>query len=149
MSATVASNGGARPAFGRKASGDGAQPVSGLSPAVCRQMAEAFPLAPDAKVIREFEPSGQPGPEARCIMGDGVQQALVIVGDHPYDLMTDGARRIASRALQKSEYSNHGLSPTGAVFALLDGRPVLDPEALEARQGDCRYGRAFLLSPSL
>jgi hypothetical protein len=127
-----------------------AEPViAPLSPDICRQMAQAFPLAADARILRTFDEAAGPGPRAKYIMADSSRQAVIIVGDHPYEVMSDSARRLASRALQKSEYSHHGLSPTGSIFALLDGRVVRDPELLAGRQRDCRYGRAFLLSPSL
>lgn len=128
---------------------DKAPTVALLPAAVCEQMSRAFPLGNDAKVIKRFEAPADPeGAYAHSVMGDTRQQILIIVGRHPYELMADRARRIASQALKESEFSNLGMSSTGGIFVIMDGEILTDAAKIERHQKECLFARAFLLTQS-
>jgi hypothetical protein len=124
--------------------------VARLKPEVCAQMAKAFPLGANAKIVKQFDkPESADGAYAHAVMADGARQILVMVGEHPYTVMSDDTRRRASRAVKETELANLGMSPLGGVFALLDGQVVTDPAVLNQRQDECVFGRAFALTSPL
>jgi hypothetical protein len=117
-----------------------------LPPAVCVQMAAAFPLAPDAQTLHRFEPPGDgTGTYAHSIVGDGRRQALIMAGPHPYDLAADSLRLIAGTALRGTVFADRSISATGGVFAILNGGVETDPDAILRHQDRCQFGRAFEL----
>lgn len=120
--------------------------VAPLSSAICEQMIRAFPLGDNARIIKTFTAPEQPdGPYPHAIMGDNNRQVLVMAGRHPYELMSSDARRRAGFALAETEFANVGMTPIGAIFALLNGQVVKDKNILFTRQGECLFGRAFNL----
>ncbi len=122
-------------------------PVAPLPAAVCEQMSRSFPLGADARKIRMFEGVDEGrGARPYAVMGDSKQQILVMVANHPYELMTDSARRLAGAALKGSEFANMGMSTVGGIFVIYDGEIVTDAAQVERRQKECLYGRAFRLT---